>query len=257
MAEAWRTEKIRRPRRVVQHFVDYLTSELAERNPGIEFHVGGSWRRGAESIGDIDLVVVTPSGEFDDTLFSTGVQLPERVSFQRRGPKVAQGDLELELPKDGDSSFFFERLTMHVDFWCCKPSERGAFLWFITGPKELNVAMRTAAIKRGLSLSQNGLFERVHAGKTEQGKDIWAQGAQVDDGTEEDVARRLGWAWLPPEERDKWSAPRGQAREVQVTSSDGTKTYTVSIDDVGRSRCSCPAFKFRGNCKHQALAAAK
>jgi len=254
-SEPWRTPKVRRPRRVVQHFVDYISTELEGANSGLEFYVGGSWRRGAETIGDLDVVIVTESGEFNGDLFgSPGVQLPRGVDFQRQGPKIAQGGLELEIPKDGDSELFFEHVAMHVDFWCCKPSEVGAFLAFVTGPKELNVAMRTAAIKRGLSLSQNGLFVR-EVDTIKDGKPVYRQGAQVDDGTERDVFAKLGWSWMEPEERESWAKPKSDSRVVKVPSSDGKRTYDVTIDSAGRAVCSCPAYKYRGNCKHQAMAA--
>lgn len=103
---------------------------------------------------------------------------------QRHGPKVAQGDLVLP----GGQS-------IHVDFWCCKPSERGAFMMFSTGPRELNLAQRSRAIKLGYALSQVGLLR---------------DGVQVDDGTERHIYELIDWPWLTLEQRRRWAdGPRG------------------------------------------------
>lgn len=67
-------------------------------------------------------------------------------------------------------------------------------MWFVTGPKELNIAMRAHALKSGWTLSQYGLMN--------------SEGTQIDDGTEEDLAQSIGWAWMSPEDRDDWRARR-------------------------------------------------
>jgi DNA polymerase/3'-5' exonuclease PolX len=221
----WRSEKVRRTRAEVQPIADALASEIRELNPGLEFHFGGSWRRGAESIGDLDLLLVTEDGTMQ------GVVLPPFVVVQRSGSRMTQGD------------YSAANTTMHVDFWSCSPPERGAFLWFITGPKELNIAMRGAAGSRGLLLNQKGLFNV--AGGTP---------VQVDDGTEGGVAVWLGSKWmayLEPTSRQAWAAPKGPMTSSVVvpSSSGGGKTYTV--DRSGDNyQCSCPGFSYRGKCRH-------
>lgn len=177
----WRSPKVRRARAEVQPFVNLLMSEMA---PSVEYYLLGSWRRGAPTIGDLDVLIVTESGEMGENLFGPGVQLPASFVAQRHGAKVAQGDLVLP---GGDS--------MHVDFWSCRPRERGAYLMFATGPMQLNLAQRKRAIRLGYALSQVGLLR---------------DGAQVDDGTEEDIYRLIKWPWLTPEQRQRWAdQPKG------------------------------------------------
>lgn len=226
MAEKWRSEKIRRTPEQMQPFADLLASEMPA---DVEWHFGGSYRRRAATVGDLDIVVITETGRFGEDLFDGGVALPTSVKFQRRGEKVAQGDLSI-----GEE-------TIHVDFWAATPAERGAFLWFITGPKELNIAMRQAAIKKGLNLSQIGLLKDK---------------VQIDKGTEYSVANMLGpeWvAWLDPEKRERWGKPN-PAQLIQtykVPNSKGTGIYVVMVDLEGKASCTCPAYKYRGgNCKH-------
>lgn len=119
---------------MVAHYVQVLTEELAEDNPGLEFHFGGSWRRGAPVIGDLDILVVTELGTLAPDLLDPGVVLPSVVQWQRSGPRIANGDLLLP---DG--------LPLHIDVWSAKPASRGAMLCFFTGPMALNVIQRRRA----------------------------------------------------------------------------------------------------------------
>jgi DNA polymerase (family 10) len=62
-------------------------------------------------------------------------------------------------------------------------------LQYFTGSKEHNVALRTVAVKQGLTLNEYGLFS--------------LEGNQrVAGETEEEVYNRLGYAWIPPELRE-------------------------------------------------------
>jgi len=178
--DGWRSEKRRLPRGVAKRFADYFAARM---DPEVEWHFGGSYRRGAPEIGDLDIVVVTESGSLEGDLFEPAVRLPDAIVWQRGRKKARFGDLTLDL--DGDP------VTMHIDVWACKPNERGAFLWFCTGPKELNVVMRRRALQRGMHLLQFGL--------TNEDKSV-----QLDDGTEEDIARLLDWPMSTPEERQSW-----------------------------------------------------
>jgi hypothetical protein len=222
----WRSAKVRRTRAEVQPIADKLSSEITKLNPGLEFHFGGSWRRGASSVGDLDVVFVTKDGQLGD------VKLPPSVKLERGGKdKIAQGDIEVNDVK------------MHVDFWSASEKERGAFLWFMTGPKELNISMRAEAKRNGMSLSQVGLLD--------------SSGRQIDNGTEEDVARKLDPAgrwlkYLDPKARDSWTSPKPEASDVekvQVESSKPGEFYTVTRSGSHYS-CTCQAYKFRKTCKH-------
>lgn len=177
----WRTPKVRRDRNDAERFVKVLNEQMPT---DIEYHLLGSWRRGAPTIGDLDVLVVTESGELTENLFDAGVTLPANFVAQRHGAKVAQGDLVLP---DGDG--------FHVDFWSCRPRERGAYLMFATGPMALNVAQRQQAVRMSMALSQVGLLAR----ETKE---------QLDDGTERDIYRLIRWPWLEPEERQKWADVR-------------------------------------------------
>ena len=186
------------------------------RKAGVVCELGGSMRRQAATVGDIDIVVEA------DSLDS--VVLPEWLDYVRSGEKAAHGEMDL----DGQ--------TLGVDIWCATPNQWGAFLWYITGSKELNVIMRQKAKAQGFKLSQFGLF---------------CDGIQIDDGTERGVAEALGIDWVEPTDRQKFVRQQNIADAIyEVVSSSGDQTYCVTV--AGQSwACSCPHNTYRKvECKH-------
>jgi DNA polymerase/3'-5' exonuclease PolX len=176
----WRSEKVRRPREVVYPYLQRLIEEFQDDNPGVEFYVGGSWRRGAQVIGDIDILVISEE-PLTPSLFQPGVILPSCVTWQRRGPRIANGDIWLP---DG---------PMHVDLWQARPEARGAMLMFFTGPQALNLDQRRRAKAMGLALSQDGLKDRATGGLI-PGTD-----------TEQAIYAVLGLPFLTPQERQRYA----------------------------------------------------
>ena len=183
---------------------------------GLVCEVGGSFRRRADQVGDLDIVVQADS--------LSDVALPESLWIERLGEQASHGTLDLNGQPFG------------VDIWCATPRQWGAFLWYITGSKELNVMMRQKAKAQGLKLSQFGLFD----GKV-----------QIDDGTEIGVASALGMDWIEPADRQRFVRSVVVPDQVfEVASSSGDISYVVSqVDSVWS--CSCPHHTFRKvECKH-------
>jgi DNA polymerase (family X) len=147
--------------------------------------VCGSVRRGADTVFDVDLLVVTdmPSLEFLSGEFplahwtpSTGVWLVDDV---------------------------------RVELWRCPPESLGARAVFLTGPASLNIFMRRRAIRRGLMLSQYGLRERVGGERLDKSTgDV--------DRDEAEIFRLLEMPMMEPADRTHWwdAMHPGQAHEV-------------------------------------------
>lgn len=139
-------------------------------------HIAGSLRREAETVGDIDLIVLASSLD--------AVRLPKQVKKRSGGEKYRRYET---LTGEGNS--------IGVDIWLCSSEEQlGAFLWFATGPAELNVWMRQRAKQRGLTLTQYGVALRTVAVRQPKAKCR----------TEESVARLLDMPYLTPQERQTW-----------------------------------------------------
>ena len=109
----------------------------------------GSYRRGAQMIGDIDFVVI----------LKDGYTLPEILPANQGVNWV--GDQKAQVIIDGEK----------VDFRVTTPKAWGATILYFTGPADFNIKYRWMAKKRGLKLSEYGLFDRntdkYIAGKTE------------------------------------------------------------------------------------------
>lgn len=229
----WRSAKIRRTRAEVQPHVDHIANALNAL--GLTYVFGGSWRRNCPIVGDLDVLVVV-----DNT---SGIDIPGYIVH--KGKDVAmQGDLTID------------DVTIHLDVWTCKTHELGAYLWYFTGPRDLNVEMRRVALKKGLHLKQQGLTTKCPLERTRSGP----QGGlhkcssnckvrQVDNGTEEDIARILGWPMMAPEEREAWIAPKQQKVESFDVQGSKGEVYKV-LQGPAEVSCTCKGYFYRRDCKH-------
>jgi DNA polymerase (family X) len=141
--------------------------------PGIEkAEAAGSLRRGRETIGDLDLLVTGPGA---------GEALTQLVNHPKTQEVLGQGQNKASV------TYGLERVQ--VDVRALGAESFGAAMQYFTGSKEHNVALRTNAIKQGLTLNEYGLFS--------------IDGNQrVAGSSEEEVYERLGYDWIPPELRE-------------------------------------------------------
>ncbi len=175
----------------------------------------GSLRRGAETVGDLDLLGVSSKPEQAARAF---VELPEVAQVLARGAKRSSVRLSEGLQVD-------LRLVPQQSF--------GAALQYFTGSKEHNVRLRERAVGRGLKLNEYGLFDEED--RAVAGRD------------EEDVYAALELLFIPPELREDQgeiqAAERGQVPQlvraedllgdlhVHTSWSDGAGT----IEDMARA----------------------
>jgi len=130
----------------------------------------GSYRRGAQMIGDIDFVVILKDG------YTLPQILPPNQGINWVGEQKAQ------IIIDGEK----------VDFRVTTPEAWGATILYFTGPADFNIKYRWMAKRRGLKLSEYGLFNRE--------SDEYLAGA-----TEEDVFTALGRPYREPDKRQGFS----------------------------------------------------
>ena len=140
----------------------------------------GSWRRGKETVGDLDIVVEsTNPGPVMDRLQSwpetSAVLLRGDTKTSIRGPRAVQIDLRVVAPE----SF-------------------GAAIQYFTGSKEHNVRLRGRARDLGLTINEYGVHPLVPAAD----ESAPVRGAAVAGRTEEEVYRAVGLPWIPPELRE-------------------------------------------------------
>ena len=128
----------------------------------------GSIRRMQETVGDLDILVISKEPE---KVMGYFVKMPEVVHIYGKG--ITKTNVRL---KNG----------MNADLRVLEPESFGAALQYFTGDKYHNIIVRELAIKKGYKLSEYGLFKgkKAVAGKSE-----------------EEIYEKLGLAWIPPEIR--------------------------------------------------------
>jgi DNA polymerase (family 10) len=173
-----------------------------------QVEVAGSLRRWADSVKDIDIIATASD------------------------PAALAGALtELEIVESvANSGTAGARVTTHaglkIDLKVVEPDQFGNVLQHFTGSKAHNVALREAAVRRGLHVSEYGILDD-------------ATGETLRCASEEEVYSALGLDWIPPELREgrgELEAARGSLPELielgdvrgelhcHTTTSDGTET---------------------------------
>jgi len=156
---------------VAMDLAEEIVAELSAVRGCRKCGYAGSLRRMVENIGDIDILVASGKPEPVMDAF-TGLSYVERV--------MARGETKTSI-----------RTTkgLQVDLRVVPPNCWGAALQYFTGSKAHNIRTREIAVRKGLKLSEYGLFE------AKSGKLIVAE-------TEEEVYERLGLPWIPPTLRE-------------------------------------------------------
>jgi DNA polymerase (family 10) len=128
----------------------------------------GSIRRREETIGDIDILVISKDNK-------------KVVEFFTKMPNVKR-----VLARGETKAVIITKDNLQVDIRIIKPESFGSALQYFTGNKEHNIHLRRIAIKKRLKLSEYGLFKgkKMIAGRSEEG-----------------VYRKLGMAYIEPELR--------------------------------------------------------
>ncbi|MEK7464692.1 MAG: DNA polymerase/3'-5' exonuclease PolX [Patescibacteria group bacterium] len=146
-----------------------IESQL-NRLKGVEkLVVAGSVRRRKETIGDIDMLVISDNSKFVMDYF---ISMPEVLRV------FAHGDTKSAIKlKSG----------LDVDLRVVPKESYGAALNYFTGSKNHNIALRELAIKKGYKLNEYGLFKG---------------GKQVAGDSEESIYLALGLVYIEPEIRE-------------------------------------------------------
>lgn len=171
----------RLPLSVAAQYAEPLRHYLSSLPKVAQVEIAGSYRRGRDTVGDLDVLVCAPSGA---ELFASLRRYADLRELSASGTTKASGVL---------------RNGLQVDFRVVPPESFGAALHYFTGNKDHNIHTRRLAQERGWKLSEYGLFDgnRRLAGDTEEG-----------------VYRALGLAFVPPELREERGEIEAAARDA-------------------------------------------
>lgn len=153
----------------VQAQADRLLPQLIQCDPEARLAVAGSFRRGRDTIGDLDILAASesPARLMEALPRADGVR-----DVLAHGPAKTSVRLDTGL---------------QVDLRVVDRRSFGAALHYFTGSQAHNIALRREAQKRGLLVNEYGVFRG----------DEWIAGA-----TEEEVFRAVDLPWIPPELRE-------------------------------------------------------
>lgn len=155
LAKDRRTGKHQGPRfrideaeQTAQALVTYLRQHATVE----EIDVAGSYRRRKDTVGDLDLVVISPAGE---EVMRQFVQYPAVSEI------LSQGDTRSTVVLDSG---------LQVDIRVVPKESYGAALFYFTGARTHHLILRNMALDRGWKLNEYGLYdgEKRLAGLTEE-----------------------------------------------------------------------------------------
>ncbi|MEM7782556.1 MAG: DNA polymerase/3'-5' exonuclease PolX [Planctomycetota bacterium] len=187
-----------------------------------QLEFAGSYRRGKETVGDLDMLVDSMDHQ---TVMDHFGDFDEITSVTMRGETKMSVRLENEF---------------QVDLRVVPTKSFGAALQYFTGSKDHNVLVRGRARQRGLRVNEWGVYD--DSGKKEK----WIAGK-----SEEDVYEVLELPWFDPEIREArrefdWAEKNGLPKLVELkdirgdlhmhtTATDG-KASIEEMADAGRER---------------------
>jgi len=155
--------------------------------------IAGSLRRMRETIGDVDILVISKSA---------GLIMDAFTSLDSVADVLAKGDTK---------SSVLLRSGIQVDLRILPQASYGSALHYFTGSKDHNVVMRDRGKRMGLKVSEYGVFDT----KSEK---------RIAGKTEKEVFRAVGLPFISPELRENSGEFEAADR--------GTLPHLIELDDI-------------------------
>ncbi len=154
---------------IATQYAEPLVAYLKQA-PGVKQAVpAGSYRRGKETIGDLDILITARHGK---------PVMDRFVAYDEVAEVMAHGETKSSVRL---------RCGLQVDVRVVEEASYGAALQYFTGSKAHNVAVRQLAVQKGLKLNEYGVFKGDK---------------RVAGVSEKEVYDAVGLAWIPPELRE-------------------------------------------------------
>jgi DNA polymerase (family X) len=170
-----------------------VVAALRDHPAALRIELAGSARRQADTVKDLDIVAAAADPKALAEHFRSLQAVDVVHSSGEAGAKV--------LTHSG----------LPVDLRIVPEEAFGNLLQHFTGSGKHNEAMRTAAVKRGLHVSEYGIADD-------------ASGDSIACATEEEVYERLGMQWIPPELREN----RGELEAAR----EGRLPDLIELNDI-------------------------
>ena len=193
--EIWRQGQERSLAAVALEVAEPLLAMLRDID-GVECaSLAGSLRRGRETTKDVDLLAAAED---------SGPALDALVAHELVADVIGRGDTKASVRLEGG---------LNADLRVVPPASWGAALQYFTGSKAHNIAVRSRARERGLTINESGVFKIDDP-----------EGEPVAAATEQDVYAAVGLPWIPPELRED----RGEVKAAE----DGELPELLELDQI-------------------------
>lgn len=169
----YHTDQLRIPRKEIEQ-CEALLEKVWSSN--IEWKIAGSYRRGAETSGDIDILLTHSNME----------------KFKECVDKLLEEKIIEDTLAYGDKKYMGyycptkKQIPRRIDILYCTPKEYPFALLYFTGSGPFNVKMREYASSKGYLLNEKGLFLNQKL---------------IDCKTEKDIFTKLNLEYIEPKER--------------------------------------------------------
>ncbi len=207
---------------------DVVATELLAHMRTVEgiaqMEMAGSYRRGCETIGDLDLLV--EASEASAVMEHFG-KLPGIVDV------LARGETKMSVRLDRG---------LQIDLRVVPAESFGSALQYFTGSKDHNVVVRGRAKQRGLKINEWGVFQ-----VGEDGQETYLAGR-----SEEEIYATLDLPWFPPQLREareefSWAEQGGLPDLIQLSDIRGDlHMHTTATDGKVSLEEMIAAAKLRG-----------
>ncbi|MCC7083629.1 MAG: DNA polymerase/3'-5' exonuclease PolX [Pirellulales bacterium] len=182
---------------IVEHFTACQAIDRLE--------LAGSYRRGRETIGDLDILVESHDAK---------AAMDHFTKFKGIDAVLGRGETKMSV-----------RLHNHlqIDLRIVPAESFGAALIYFTGSKQHNIVLRSMAKDRELKINEYGVFRSGPAKEKHKGANENEE-TYVAGRTEKDVYATLDLPWIPPELRE--------ARWEFEWASEGKLPKLIELDDI-------------------------
>jgi NAD-dependent DNA ligase/DNA polymerase/3'-5' exonuclease PolX len=150
------------PRSEIEEYKSLFQSTFKTgQDPSAKFEIVGSYRRGAQNSGDIDVIITGNSGAIYKAFIDELIKQKIILNVLSRG--TSKTLVIARLPG--------KQVARRVDFLYSSPDEFPFAILYFTGSKAFNTVMRNKALSQGYTLNEHGLSKmenKVKGAKIEQ-----------------------------------------------------------------------------------------
>jgi NAD-dependent DNA ligase len=168
------------PRAEIEEYKKIFTTVVES---GVKMEIVGSYRRGAESSGDIDVIITSTNPTIFKNFVDDLIKIKVIQEVLSRGPTKCL--VITKLPGHTTSR--------RVDFLYTSPEEFPFAILYFTGSKIFNTVMRHEALAKDLTMNEHGLYSLISKKKGEKVDHVFS--------SEQDIFDYLGLEYKAPHER--------------------------------------------------------